>query len=203
MNKNNIFDDENDAIKYPILSNENSADEDESRNNTDKNKQKNMIEKQKEAFYEMVHAPLNQYYEIRIEDENRGRGLFATRDIPKFTLIHTAPCIHIPIAEYENHLKFTELEHYVFHCASTGGKMVALGHGSLFNHDSKKPNVDYIIDSNLCCIRYRTLYKEIKSGEELCISYGAKVWWDESQSESESESEDEGDICQFLSKIEL
>ena len=152
---------------------------------------------QNDAFDEMTLLPVNDYYEIRIKDPLRGRGLFAKRNIPKFTLIHTAPCIHIPHDEYEQHLKYTELEHYVFNCTKSGGKMVALGHGSLFNHDSKSPNINFEVDADLCLIRYRTSFKEVKVGEELCISYGSKVWWDDSESESEDED------LPFLERINL
>ena len=143
-------------------------------------------------------------YQIRINDPSRGRGLYATQDIAPFTHIHTAPCIYIPITEYDDHLKFTELNHYVFNCPG-GGKMVALGHGSLFNHDGKSPNVDYRVDREHCCIRYSTGHRVVKCGEELCICYGSRIWWEENNKEGDdsSSSSDDGDPVSFLNRMKL
>ena len=48
--------------------------------------------------------------------------------------------------------------------------------GSLFNH-SQQPNVTYTLDSETESIRYTTTRK-IEEGEELCIFYGHKLWFD-------------------------
>lgn len=143
-------------------------------------------------------------YRIRINDPERGRGLYATQEIAPFTHIHTAPCIYIPTTEYDHHLKFTELNHYVFNCPG-GGKMVALGHGSLFNHDGRSPNVDYRVDREHCCIRYCTGHRIVKCGEELCICYGSRIWWGKHEKEGDdsSSSSDDGDPVSFLNRIKL
>lgn len=48
--------------------------------------------------------------------------------------------------------------------------------GSLFNHSSS-PNVSYIIDTETESIRYTTI-RAVTEGEELCIFYGHKLWFD-------------------------
>jgi hypothetical protein len=147
--------------------------------------------------------PVPRYY--RIGTGPKGRGLFAIQDIPPTTLLHVAPCIAVSKEEYEQHMRHTVLEHYLFNDAG-GKKMLALGDGSLFNH-SKHPNVDYRIDAELLCIRYSSGYQGIQRGNELCISYGAKLWFDdvdgESHSSSSEEAADIADIPGFLGRMKL
>lgn len=75
--------------------------------------------------------------------ERKGRGLYAKIDIEPFTIIHIAPCIVIVQDEYNQYMQHTILEHYLFNDVTTGNKLLALGYGSLFNHDSKRPNTIY------------------------------------------------------------
>jgi len=148
----------------------------------------------------------------------KGRGLFASVNIPPRTLVHVAPCIVIPKMEYDTHMKYTVLEHYLFNDSRSGNKLLALGDGSLFNH-SNRPNVDYRIDSkdepsssSSSCIRYYVGYQGIQEGQELCISYGANLWFDDVDGDSTllcnsstgSSDDEEGEgIANFLSRIEL
>jgi tRNA-specific adenosine deaminase 3 len=53
---------------------------------------------------------------------------------------------------------------------------LALGLGSLFNH-SETPNVSYTTDPFTESIRFTTT-KSICAGDELCIFYGHKLWFD-------------------------
>ncbi|MEO2076272.1 MAG: SET domain-containing protein [Bacillus sp. (in: firmicutes)] len=108
-----------------------------------------------------------------------GRGIFATRDIPKGELIHVAPVIISPKSEYK-HLKKTILMDYVFwwgeDCA------VALGYGSLFNH-SYTPNALYKLRHKNKTIDF-VAYKDIKAGEEIMVNYNGdpedqtEIWFD-------------------------
>jgi uncharacterized protein len=54
---------------------------------------------------------------------------------------------------------------------------LALGLGSMFNH-SRRPNIAWERDIPTQSIRYFTL-REIEGGEELCISYGPKLWFND------------------------
>lgn len=142
---------------------------------------------------------------------SKGRGLFATADIPRGHLLHTAPCILVTKDEYDNHMKHTVLEEYLFNC-SNGDKLLALGFGSLFNHD-KRPNIDYRIKRDELVIDYRVA-RDVKKDEELCIYYGCSdhLWFsekgenhieDESDNKSDNSSDSDVENETFLSRINL
>ena len=137
---------------------------------------------------------------------NKGRGLFATKDLPMGFHIHTAPCILVTQKEYEDHMKFTVLEHYLFNCQD-GDRLLALGYGSLFNHDSKRPNVSYELDKENLQIHYTVGHYGAKKGEELCIYYGDNLWFDDKESKDEgsesSSDEEDNALGSFLGKMEL
>jgi SET domain-containing protein len=135
----------------------------------------------------------------RIGTGPKGRGLFATHDIPPRTLLHVAPCLKIERPEYQDYMKHTILEHYLFN-TSSGCKMLALGDGSLFNH-SRQPSVDYRVDGKDEVIRYSSGHAPIQKGEELCIYYGANLWFDDADGEKEEESSDEDEA--FLGRLNL
>jgi uncharacterized protein len=114
-----------------------------------------------------------------------GRGLFATKTPLGGQLLHTAPVILVPKAEYDNHAKHTTFEHYLF-CVGND-KFLALGYGSLFNH-ARKPNVDYRIDAQAEVIRYYAPFgHNIQAGDELCIFYGPDkdLWFEMPPDEDE------------------
>lgn len=147
---------------------------------------------------------ITEYYTIQ-NVPNKGRGVFATQDLPFGFHLHTAPCILVTQQEYESHMKYTVLEHYLFNC-SDGDRLMALGHGSLFNHDSKRPNVDYKLDKENLEIHYSVGHYGAKKGEELCIFYGGKLWFDDADKneDSDSSSDDEDNaLGSFLGKMEL
>jgi len=143
----------------------------------------------------------------------KGRGIIALVSIDPFTLIHTAPCLYFSNEHYDNYLQHTVLSQYLFHTPGHGGYLLALGHGSLFNHDSKKPNIVYTIDVAKLEIRFSTSYRKIEPGEELCIHYGRDLWFHEDSGSEyhdniESISDDvrqqnDESIPSFLQHIEL
>ena len=107
----------------------------------------------------------------------------------------------VPKVSYDAHAKHTVLEHYLFNCKD-GDRLLALGYGSIFNH-SDPPNVDYRLDKPGMVIRYYAA-RDIVVGEELCIYYGANLWFEEvggsgSKAEDGSESSDDEN---FLNRIE-
>jgi hypothetical protein len=140
----------------------------------------------------------------------KGRGLFASKDILPNTLIHVAPCIAFSSGEYQEHLKYTVLEHYLFNdkCSSKArSKLLALGYGSLFNH-SNSPNVSYRVDTLHKTITYTSSYKYICKDEELCISYGSKLWFEDADpkknEDDSSDDEQQADgLASFLQRLEL
>lgn len=149
-------------------------------------------------------------------DEKKGRGLYATQIIPPHTVIHIAPCIRIDQMEYNHFMKYTILETYLFNDIRTGHKLLALGYGSIFNH-SNYPNVNYLIDSHNVRIIYKSGYKTIEKDEELCITYGSNLWFDNADDdntearnpsskavvEESSNVNENGDEENFLKQIEI
>jgi len=127
---------------------------------------------------EQVSSSVVLPFEIR-NDPIKGRGLFATQTLAANSLLHVAPCIAIPTEEYDNYLTNTCLEHYLFNCRATGEKYLALGYGSLFNHHFTNPNVNYKVCHCNRQIFFYVGYKPILCGEELCISYGSSVWFED------------------------
>jgi hypothetical protein len=120
------------------------------------------------------------WFRVKVMGGARGRGLVSAAPIPPHTVVHVAPCVPISSDEYERHLRHTVLEHYVFNArrGGGGGKLLALGYGSLFNH-SGKPNVDYRVDADNSTITYKSGPCAIPAGVELCISYGHNLWFED------------------------
>jgi SET domain-containing protein len=111
----------------------------------------------------------------------KGRGVFATRNIPADTVIEISPVIVLSSNE-RSIIEKTKLHNYIFEWGA-GRKMgcVALGYASLYNHDYNA-NCDYDMDFEHNLITIRTV-KKIKKGEELFVNYNAdptdktRVWF--------------------------
>lgn len=71
----------------------------------------------------------------------------------------------------------------------------------MFNH-SKKQNVGYQRDFNGSCIVYTTL-RDVTSGEELCISYGPRLWFDDAEAEEGDISDNEENALLDIARIDL
>ncbi|KAI0084800.1 cytidine deaminase-like protein [Irpex rosettiformis] len=106
--------------------------------------------------------------------EGKGRGVFASHEIPAYTDIETSPVLLFTSVEYEDHGRHTLLDHYTFKWRD-GRMALALGLGSLFNH-SQAPNVSYRLEPGTESIRYTTT-RRIAPDEELCIFYGHSLWF--------------------------
>ncbi|KAL1743623.1 hypothetical protein HDZ31DRAFT_83296 [Schizophyllum fasciatum] len=107
--------------------------------------------------------------------QGKGRGVYASREIPAQTLLEISPVLLFDRHEYANHGRHTLLDHYTF-VWKDGRMALALGLGSLFNH-SGAPNVSYTLDPATESIRYTTT-RRVRPGEELCIFYGHTLWFD-------------------------
>jgi SET domain-containing protein len=103
------------------------------------------------------------------ESPGRGRGIFATVDIPEGTVIEECPVIVIPLEEVET-INQTVLRDYHFMWGGTGeASAVCLGHGSLYNHDHT-PNAMYVRRLDARIIAFHAL-RDIRAGEEITVSY--------------------------------
>ena len=137
--------------------------------------------------------------------EKKGRGLFAAIDIFPLSVVHTAPCIVVQKDEYEVHAKHTIFEHYLFNDSVSGNKLLALGYGSLFNHDSHHPNIIYRIHSHQQTIVYKSGVHMIPKDTELCISYGSNLWFNDDNGtakRNDDSNDDEDGTGEFLNRIE-
>lgn len=99
------------------------------------------------------------------------RGVFATIDIEKGTLIHEAPVIPYPNKDHV-YIEKTILDDYVFEYGINHTAIV-LGYGMLFNH-SYEPNATYDINFDNHTFEFYA-YKDIKAGEEILINYNGDV----------------------------
>ena len=132
----------------------------------------------------------------------RGRGVFSTSAIPIRTEIEISPVLLFPPGEYSAHGRLTQLDGYTFVWRRTESGSImalALGLGSLFNHDPQHPNVTYTLDKEHACIRYTTT-RNIEKDEELCISYGTgRMWWETAENDaSDDDREDEDDVLRRM-----
>jgi SET domain-containing protein len=95
-------------------------------------------------------------------------GVFATVDIKKDEIVEIAPFLRIPKASWQNNI----LKDYVF-TETDKIYLLVLGYGAMYNH-SFTPNLIYEYHEN-DYYKY-VANRNIKSGEELFISYGNDYW---------------------------
>ena len=69
----------------------------------------------------------------------------------------------------------------------------------MFNHSTADQNVGWQRDLDRQLVTYRTL-RDIRAGEELCISYGSRLTFVDADAPSPI---DEGDGSQLLENIQL
>ena len=98
----------------------------------------------------------------------RGRGVFCDRDIPTDTLIEVCPVIVLPKGDLAR-VHASRLHDYYFVWAGEGETAIALGYGSLYNHDDDS-NADYEMHFAEELIHVRSL-REIPAGREICVDY--------------------------------
>ncbi|KAI0795324.1 cytidine deaminase-like protein [Irpex lacteus] len=97
--------------------------------------------------------------------EGKGRGVFATSEIPAHTDIEISPVLLFTSTEYEEHGRHTLLTTTL----SNGGTVVWHLHWGL-------PNVSYRLEPERESIRYTTT-RTVAPNEELCIFYGHSLWF--------------------------
>ena len=85
-------------------------------------------------------------------------------------MIETCPVLRIPAAQLPA-LDATLLYEYYFSWGSDGG--VALGYGSLYNHDDDQPNAAYEKDFESDIVVIRAI-RAIADGDEITFSYSGE-----------------------------
>ena len=106
-------------------------------------------------------------FKIDISSTLKIRGVIATSNIKKNTVIERCPVILVDI-EYEDFLEKTNLSGYYF-TWNDKYYCIVLGYGGIFNH-SKNNNVNFYKDKKNKIMFFKTK-KDIKKGEELTIDY--------------------------------
>ncbi|ANI89027.1 SET domain-containing protein-lysine N-methyltransferase [Arachidicoccus ginsenosidimutans] len=113
--------------------------------------------------------------------ENRGKGVFATKNIAKGTIVEISPVLVLSPKDRKQ-LEATKLTNYIFEWGDSRRKAaMALGYISMYNH-SYDANCEYEMDFDDEIMTIKTV-KPIKKGEELFINYNAtpddktEVWF--------------------------
>lgn len=114
---------------------------------------------------------------------DKGRGIFAEKDIPADVVVEVAPVI---VMSYEDRqlLDKTLLHDYIFEWQPDGADMccMALGWIPMYNHSSGA-NCEYFMNYEDKTMHIKTM-RAIKAGEELTINYNGDwddqkpVWFD-------------------------
>lgn len=102
---------------------------------------------------------------IELRDAEYGRGVFATENLPKGTLVEESPAVYAHKGVQEDSVMIA----YLFDGPLPDRPIVCLGYGSLFNH-SDVPNIVWQSNIENTTMRFYA-YRDIERGEELCISY--------------------------------
>lgn len=113
------------------------------------------------------HCLTPHWLEIRIT-ENKGRGVFTSLPIEENSLIELCPVIIVPSNEVVPDNK-TVLANYVFNWGE-GESAIALGYGSLYNHNTNNPNAAFQYDYEGDRILFYSL-REIEAEEEILVNY--------------------------------
>ncbi|MEP6845423.1 MAG: SET domain-containing protein [Panacibacter sp.] len=121
-------------------------------------------------------------YLVVAPSDKRGRGIFASKNIPGNTIIEISPVLVLSAKERAA-IEKTRLFSYIFEWGKTRKQgCLALGYISLYNH-AYESNCDYEMDFEHRLVTIRTVRKIIR-GEELFINYNAhptdktQVWFD-------------------------
>lgn len=111
---------------------------------------------------------------VNHSDKKGCRGIFATQNFNKNAVIEAAPVVELDTTKAS---ALGELHDYVFKHPSEENKvLLVLGYGSLYNHDDNN-NITYSYDE-ASKFFLMTANRDIRAGEELCVTYGEKWWTD-------------------------
>ena len=115
--------------------------------------------------------------QIKFISVNKGKGLFAKKNIRKGKIIDTAPVILIPNKEYEL-IDKTIVSNYCFTWENpkyqSEYKMVLAMSICQFMNHSYNPNVRYEYNYKNDTIKFRAI-KNVSTGEELTVNYNGRV----------------------------
>lgn len=78
---------------------------------------------------------------------------------------------------------------------------IIFGLGSMFNHSNLRQNVGWERDFENLVITYTAL-RDIKAGEELCISYGSRLTFKDSDADLEPEPDGWNELHSMIDFID-
>ena len=114
---------------------------------------------------------------VRDAGPGKGRGVFALAPIASGTPLEVAPVLVFSGDEWDARGQHTMLAHYTFNWPG-GRQAVCLGtFGSMWNHD-QCPNVGFMRNIEQNVIVFSAI-RDIAAGDECCISYGPRLWFDD------------------------
>lgn len=142
----------------------------------------------------------------------KGRGIFTSKLIPSGTTIEISSTLILSPRENTTHIEHTVLYHYTYNWPllnpSTGEptgrttQAVVFGLGSMFNHSTREQNVGWTRDLERNFIVYRAL-RDIQPGEELCISYGDRLTFEDADGSAVNGDERLESEEEHLGRIQL
>ncbi|KAF2736372.1 SET domain-containing protein [Polyplosphaeria fusca] len=144
---------------------------------------------------------------VLISDTPKGRGVFATSRIPKKAVLDVCPVLVLGLEENARHIEKTTLYHYTYNWPVTDqhnfkhvAQALIFGLGSMFNHSLQDQNVVWERDTEKLVITYRAA-RDIEPGEELCISYGNHLTFEDTDALPDEVEEEDG--TDHLSHIQI
>jgi uncharacterized protein len=113
----------------------------------------------------------------RIGDE-KGRGVFATRDLKKGAVIEVSPVIPVSTKHFKHNGHAPDGYLFDWDPETPGAEhCMPLGYAMLYNHSSR-PNMRMENDMEAMTITAFAA-RDIRAGEELTWNYNCPLWFDE------------------------
>ncbi|MCB0654830.1 MAG: SET domain-containing protein-lysine N-methyltransferase [Saprospiraceae bacterium] len=127
----------------------------------------------------MLHVPGLYIAPVR----EKGRGVFCGHDLQPGDTIELCPLLFIPGHQLPTIHQTVFHDYYFLWPGPQGAACIALGYGSLYNHD-RDPNAEVIMDTEAGMLEIRCL-QTISAGNEILIDYTgggapeAPIWFQE------------------------
>jgi len=117
-----------------------------------------------------------------------GLGVFATRDIPAWTLIDSFPAYLITLEDFAQMKRLRMLvsgeestiwDHMIFPWLNNKYKCLVLGNALIYNHDWDSTCLYWYRQDSVSKRFFVDMFtaSDVKEGQELTIRYGEEVWF--------------------------
>ncbi len=113
--------------------------------------------------------------ECRWISPEKGRGIFAARDLPEGAIVEVSPVAVVPHDEtFPACIQKLVLNHYLLYWTDTADA-IGFGYLMLYNH-GESPTASFTTDYENMCKIVRTR-RAVAAGEELTIDYDIPLWF--------------------------